>query len=216
MTEPISEEKDGFLGKGSAKKILSELEGKSALLLGPGISRQDETGNMVRELMGNLSAPAVIDADALWHLSDAKELIKVSNAPLILTPHPGEMARLLGFSVSEIQADRIGISRDFAAEYGCYLVLKGARTIIAAPSGEIFINTTGNPGMASGGTGDVLAGLIGALLCQGCSPLESSIAGVYIHGLAGDKAADEKGETGLIARDIIKKMPEVMRDITAF
>ena len=216
MTEPLPEEKDGFLGKGSAKKILSALEDKCTLLLGPGISRQDETGQMVRELLANLSIPAVIDADALWHLSGALELIRDSKAPLILTPHPGEMARLLGISAADVQADRIGISRKFATEYGCYLILKGTRTIIATPSGEIFINTTGNPGMASGGTGDVLAGLIGALLAQGCSPLESSIAGVYIHGLAGDMAAEEKGEAGLIAGDIIRKMPEVMKELAAF
>jgi len=216
MTEPLPEEKDGFLGKGSAKKILSALEGKSTLLLGPGISRQDETGKVVRELLANLSIPAVIDADALWHLSGALELIHDSKASLILTPHPGEMARLLGISVAEVQADRIGISREFAVEYACYLILKGARTIIATPSGETFINTTGNPGMASGGTGDVLAGLVGSLLAQGCSPLESSIAGVYIHGLAGDMAAEEMGEAGLIASDIIGKIPEVMRELATF
>lgn len=216
MTEPISEEEDGFFLQRAAKKILKELEGKSALLIGPGISRQDETGLMIRELMANLSTPTVVDADALWHLSGALELIQDSKAPLILTPHPGEMARLLNVSVAEVQADRLAISRSFAAEHGCYLILKGARTIIASPSGEAFINTTGNAGMASGGTGDVLAGLIGSLLCQGCSPLEASIAGVWIHGMAGDKAAEEKGEAGVIASDIIRKMPVVMRDISSF
>lgn len=216
MTEPVAEEKDGFFAKEAASNILEKLESKSALVLGPGISRQDETGQMLIQILGNLSIPAVIDADAIWHLAGAKELIQDSKASLILTPHPGEMARLLGISPAEVQADRIGTSRQFAAEYGCYLVLKGARTLVVAPSGEVFINTTGNSGMASAGTGDVLAGLIGALLCQGCSPLESAIAGVWIHGTAGDKAADEKGEAGLIASDIIEKMPEVMKSMTTF
>jgi len=216
MTEPVREEKDGFFAKGAAANILEKLEGKSALVLGPGISRHDETGQMLRQILEKLSLPAVIDADAIWHLSNSKELIKESKAPLILTPHPGEMARLLAISAADVQADRIGISRRFVAEYGCYLILKGARTIVAAPSGEIFINSSGNAGMASAGTGDVLSGLIGALLCQGCSPLESAIAGVWIHGTAGDKAAEEMGEAGLIASDIIRKMPEVMKDITAF
>ncbi len=216
MTEPVAEEENGFFTEGAATDILKQLEGKSTLVLGPGISRKKETGQMIRHILGKLSVPAVIDADALWHLSGTLELIKDSKASLILTPHPGEMARLLRISAAEVQADRLGISKRFAAEYGCYLILKGARTIIASPSGEAFINSTGNAGMASGGTGDVLAGLIGALLCQGCSPLESSIAGVWIHGEAGDKAAEEKGAAGLIASDIIEKIPEVMKDLASF
>ena len=216
MTEPLVEESGGSFVSGAAARILKKLDGKTALVLGPGISRNDETGQMIRHLLHGLSTPAIIDADALWHLSSAKELIAECKVPLILTPHPGEMATMLGISISEVQGDRLGISKRFAAEYGCFLILKGARTVIASPAGDLFINTTGNPGMASGGTGDVLAGLIGALLCQGCSPLESAVAGVWIHGEAGDRVKEEKGEAGLIASDIINKIPEVMRDLTAF
>ena len=212
MTEPLLSRNGEFLDRESLEQLLNIAEDKDAIVLGPGISRAPETGDLVRELLVALKAPAVIDADAIWHIAEDKEILKKCEEHLILTPHPGEMAKLLGVSSKDVQDDRVGISRKFAEEYGCWLVLKGARTVIAAPDGNVYINTTGNPGMASGGTGDVLCGMIGSLLGQGYTPPEASIAGVYLHGYAGDLVADEKGEASLIATDIIEKIPEVMKE----
>ena len=132
-------------------------------------------------------------------------------APVVLTPHAGEMARLLGVSAEDVQKDRIEGTRTFAARYGVTVVLKGAGTVIATPRGEAFINTTGNPGMATAGTGDVLTGMIGSLLAQGHGPTQAACLGVYLHGLAGDLAAQERGEAGMIAGDVIEKVPEAIK-----
>ena len=129
----------------------------------------------------------------------------------MLTPHPGEMARLVGLSSREIQKDRVTIARDFAQEYGCYLLLKGARSLIAEPDGSIFINTTGNAGMASGGIGDVLTGMISGFVAQGYDSATSTKLAVFIHGLAGDLIAVERGQVGLIASDLINEMPRVLK-----
>ena len=131
--------------------------------------------------------------------------------PLILTPHPGEMGRLTGLTSDQVLGDRIGISRNFSQSHQVYLVLKGYRTLIATPQGEIFINPTGNPGMASGGTGDVLTGMMGGLICQGVDILSSLQMAVYLHGLAGDRVASEKGEKSLVATDLIEKIPAVLQ-----
>jgi NAD(P)H-hydrate epimerase len=155
----------------------------------------------------------VIDADALTALSVEPEILKDIESPIILTPHPGEMARLTGLSSKAIQENRIETSRNFAVEYGVFLVLKGSRTIIAQPDGTIHINPSGNPGMASGGTGDILTGMMGGLVCQGFSPSSAAIAATYTHGLAGDLVADEKGEMALIATDILEKIPHVLKEI---
>jgi NAD(P)H-hydrate epimerase len=132
-------------------------------------------------------------------------------APVVLTPHPGEMGKLLGVSANDVQKDRIGIASDFAGRYNVTLVLKGAGTVIASPTGDVFINSTGNPGMATAGTGDVLTGMIGGLLAQGYPAVQAACLGVYLHGLAGDLAAKEKGEMSLIAGDVIEKIPEAIK-----
>jgi hydroxyethylthiazole kinase-like uncharacterized protein yjeF len=155
----------------------------------------------------------IIDADALTALSVDPEILKDIESPITLTPHPGEMRRLTGLSPKAIQEDRVEASRDFAIEYGVYLVLKGSRTIIAQPDGNIYINPSGNPGMASGGTGDILTGMIGGLVCQGFSPSSAAIAASYIHSLAGDLVADEQGEMALIATDVLDKIPHVLKEI---
>jgi NAD(P)H-hydrate epimerase len=134
-----------------------------------------------------------------------------AKAPVVLTPHPGEMARLLGVSAADIQRDRVNIAQGFAGEYGVTLVLKGAGTVIATPQGDVFINSTGNPGMATGGAGDVLTGMIGSMLAQGYGPTRAACLAVYLHGLAGDLAAGEKGEAGMIAGDVIEKIPEAIK-----
>jgi hydroxyethylthiazole kinase-like uncharacterized protein yjeF len=147
----------------------------------------------------------------LTALATQPKVLPITNRSLILTPHPGEMARLIRSTPKEVQEDRIGVSRSFSQTYHLYLVLKGFRTLISTPKGEIFINPTGNPGMASGGTGDVLTGMIGGLICQGFDILPSLQLAIYLHGLAGDKMAGELGEKSLIATDIIEKIPDLLQ-----
>ncbi len=214
MTESLPEEEAGYMGKEAARAVLALFEGKAATVIGPGISRREITGAVLREVLDQVDIPVVLDADALWHVAGFMDIVKNSGTPLIFTPHPGEMARLLGITTGDVQADRINISRNFAAQYGCYLVLKGVGTIIAAPNGYVYINTTGNPGMATAGTGDLLSGMIVSFLSQGYSPLDSSIAGVYLHGKAGDMAAMKKGRISLVATDIIEFIPDAIKNLS--
>jgi NAD(P)H-hydrate epimerase len=213
MTMPLPETESRTLGLDAFPEIVEISQGMQALVIGPGISTMDDTGQLVRKLVKALCIPMVIDADALTALSVEPEILKDTESPIILTPHPGEMARLTGLSSKAIQEDRVETSRNFAIEYKVYLVLKGSRTIIAQPDGNIHINPSGNPGMASGGTGDILTGMMGGLVCQGFSPSSAAIAATYIHGLAGDLVADEKGEMALIASDILEKIPHVLKEM---
>ena len=151
--------------------------------------------------------PWVIDADGLNNLALEIERLRHAKVPPVLTPHPGEMARLTGKENSAVNADRVGIARAFALEHRCHLVLKGVRTVIATAEGKVFINPTGNPGMASGGMGDVLAGILAALLGQGLPAENAMELGVYLHGFVGDQVAASRGEIGLIASDIIRGLP---------
>jgi NAD(P)H-hydrate epimerase len=191
------------------------LERKNAFLFGPGIGVNDATQNALRWLLRNLDMPWVIDADGLNNLAlELNRLRRARTAP-ILTPHPGEMARLIGKDTAAVNADRVGIARSFAIEHRCHLVLKGARTVIASADGKVFINQTGNPGMASGGMGDVLAGMLTALLGQGLSAEDAMKLGVYWHGFAGDRVAAAQSEIGLIASDIIDHLPAALTALAA-
>ena len=151
----------------------------------------------------------MIDADGLNALAGRLGVFKGARGPLVLTPHPGEMARLAGRSTAQVQADRLGVAREMASMAGAVVVLKGARTVVACPDGRVWINPTGNPGMATGGTGDVLAGLCGALLAQGLSAEDAALVAVHAHGLAGDRAARRTGQLGLIASDLLAALCEV-------
>jgi NAD(P)H-hydrate epimerase len=202
---------DGTLGIG-AEEELSKAAGRiSACAVGPGLSTHYETVQTVRGFIPRLGLPMVIDADGLNALAGSLDILKRMKAPVVLTPHPGEMGKLLGVSANDVQKDRIGIASDFAGRYNVTLVLKGAGTVIASPTGDVFINSTGNPGMATAGTGDVLTGMIGGLLAQGYPAVQAACLGVYLHGLAGDLAAKEKGEMSLIAGDVIEKIPEAIK-----
>ena len=160
------------------------------------------------------SVPTVVDADGINAIAQDPGTLKAAKAPIVLTPHPGEMARLTGLSVQEIKLDRLNIALRVAAQWGKIVVLKGARTIIADPSGVAYINTTGNSGMATAGSGDVLTGIIAGLLAQGIRPLEASVLGVYVHGLAGDIASSRYGEMGMTATDILGSVPEALLRLT--
>jgi NAD(P)H-hydrate epimerase len=184
-------------------------EGKDALVLGPGMGRWTGDSAWLREVWESTECPLVLDADALNMLADAEDfaLWPVRKAPVVLTPHPGEMARLAGLSVAEVQRDRIALARSYAQQHQVVLVLKGAGSVVAAPSGAVYLNTTGNPGMATGGTGDVLAGLIGSLLAQGFSAEQAAALGVYTHGEAGDRAAAKRSSpASLIAGDLLDEL----------
>jgi ADP-dependent NAD(P)H-hydrate dehydratase / NAD(P)H-hydrate epimerase len=214
MTEPLPENAAEEMEDLTPEQWLRLVERKNALLFGPGIGVNEATRNALRWLLRHLSIPWIIDADGLNNLALDIDRLKSAKTAPVLTPHPGEMARLIGKTTAAVGQDRIGIAREFAVTHHCYLVLKGARSVIATPDGSIFINPTGNPGMASGGMGDVLAGMLAASLGQGLNPEDAMKLGVYLHGFIGDRVADEKGEIGLIASDIIDNLPAGMRSLS--
>ncbi len=199
--------------------LLAACAGKQAVAIGPGLGQQPPAAEMVRRAAAELELPMVIDADGLNVLSgraDLLDLLKSAPAARILTPHPGEMARLTAETTARVQRDRFGACRRLAADCGCVVVLKGAGTVVADPDGTAFLIPTGNPGMAAGGAGDVLTGVVGSLLCQGLGPLEAASVGAYLHGAAGDLAAREKGQRGQVASDIVENLPEVIRRVEDF
>lgn len=210
MTCRLPEKEDGSLGLAAAEPILQQT-GNKILVLGMGLSRTEESMALVKRILEDVNCPLVLDADALIALGDLEGRKKTQH-PLVLTPHPGEMARILGWSIREVQENRVKAAKLAAEKFSAVVVLKGSRTIIADPSGKILVNLTGNAGMATGGMGDVLSGIIGALLGQGLDPLSAASLGVYFHGLAGDKAAEDKGEMGLNAGDIIDYLPHILSD----
>ena len=186
----------------------------SAVGLGPGISRQEDTERFVHRFLEKTGLPAVVDADGLNALAGNLQLLEARTAPTILTPHPGEMSRLIGQPTANIQRDRQGCALAFAKDRNVILVLKGASTVIASPNGDVVVNTTGGAGLACGGTGDILTGLIGGLLAQGVSPWDSAVIGVYLHGLAGDIAAEERTEWGMVAGDVVRALPAAWKHVT--
>jgi len=215
MTVPLPETVDGLLAEAGLDRILDLLSGKKALVFGPGMGVVPEIETLLRRLLPVLDVPAVIDADGLNNLAADIGMLQKARSPVVLTPHPGEMSRLTGLATKEIQADRVACSRGFAKKHGVHLVLKGARTVIAHPDGRVFINPTGNPGMASGGMGDVLTGLIGGLLTQGYTPEAAAHMGVYLHGAAADRLAQSMGSIGFLAGDVIKAFPAQLKEFLA-
>jgi NAD(P)H-hydrate epimerase len=211
MTEPLPETQDGSISIRVVDQLGGLIEKKNVVALGPGMGRNPETGQLIRRLVNELPRPMVVDADGLNAL-DAKTL-RVP-APRIFTPHPGEMARLTNSTVAAVQADRIGCARAFAQERGVYTVLKGNCSVIASPDGRAWINPTGSPAMATGGTGDVLTGMIAGLLAQFTDQLEAALlAAVYLHGRAGELGAAQLGEKTLISTDLFDFFPEAMREV---
>ncbi len=216
MTLPLPESKKKTLSLKAEKEIIEFSEKADALALGPGLSTNKETQQLVINLIKKISLPMIIDADALNALVSHLSILRPATSdqrPAIITPHPGEMARLIGKKAKEVQENRIRIAGDFAQKYKVIVVLKGARTVISDPEGNIYINPTGNPGMASAGVGDVLTGMIGSLLAQRIEPLKAAKMGVYLHGLAGDLAAQEKGEESLVASDVLEKLPQAFKSL---
>jgi NAD(P)H-hydrate epimerase len=215
MTDPLPETKERTLGLNAHGKIMDLCSRKTAVVMGPGLSLHSDTFKLVQKLVRSINLPMVLDADGLSAFAGKLDWVRKSPKELIFTPHPGEMARLLGTSVQEIQKNRIHVAREFAQKYGQILILKGARSLVASPDGDVFINSTGNPGMASGGMGDVLTGMIGGFLAQGLPALEAAKLGVYLHGLVGDFVACGKGERGMAALDLVEETPKVLRTLAS-
>jgi len=209
-------EKDGALSERAFRPIeqLVAEQGIDAVAVGPGLSRAESVKKLLHKLLPRLEIPLVIDADGLNALADAKgrRLLKGLEVPAVLTPHPGELSRLIGRDIAEIEADRVGTARQTAQELSAIVVLKGVPTVTALPSGEIFINSTGNSGLATGGSGDVLTGLMAGLIAQGMAPEEAAPAGVYLHGLLADRLKGELGERAMLPRDLLEAMPKVLKE----
>ncbi len=218
MTEPLAESDSGTISLGAFDygRFDSIAAGKSVLAMGPGLSTHPSTVEFTRRIVKEYSqVPLVVDADGLNAFSGASDLLRGAGRTLILTPHPGEMARLTGLSTKEVQDNRVEVAREFAIRQQVYVVLKGYRTLIAEPGGQVYVNPTGNPGMATGGTGDVLTGMIAGLLAQHPSlPVEQVVsAAVYWHGAAGDLAAAKKGQFSLLATDLLQALPEALKAV---
>lgn len=208
---PLDETSDGKISKCNIDFLLCEAEKSSAVLIGCGLSVCDNTEELINSFIENCTKPLVLDADALNCVAKNTDILKKAKAPIIITPHPGEMARLVKSTPKAVNANRAEISADFAKEYGVVTVLKGAGTIIASPEGRVMINRTGNSGMATGGSGDVLAGMTGSLLAQGANVFDAASAAVYLHGLSGDIAAEKLGRISMLPTDLIDEIPQAFR-----
>jgi ADP-dependent NAD(P)H-hydrate dehydratase / NAD(P)H-hydrate epimerase len=212
MTEVLPETDEGTISTGAKNRIEELVKGKSILAIGPGISRHRQSAELVRGLVAKLTVPMVVDADGLNAFEKHAEELNGKGRTLVITPHPGEMARLAGCTVADVQKDRLGVARRFAREHELIVVLKGHRTLVVQPDGESWVNTTGNPGMATGGTGDILTGMVAGLIAQ--NPKQAFfavLAAVHLHGLAGDVMRDRVGEHSLVATDLLQGLPEAFQ-----
>ncbi len=212
MTEALPETRDGSISASAVHRLNTLAKGKSVLAIGPGISRVPETAELVRELVANASIPVVLDADGLNAFEGQVDDLNGKGRVLVITPHPGEMARLVGCSIAEVQKDRLGVARRFAGSRELIVVLKGHRTLVVQSDGEAWVNTTGNPGMSTGGTGDVLTGMVAAMIAQNPKDVLLAVcAAVHLHGLAGDVMRESVGEYSMVATDLLRGLPEAFR-----
>jgi hydroxyethylthiazole kinase-like uncharacterized protein yjeF len=210
MTEAMPETDEGTLSDAALAKIMALAEGKQAVAVGPGLTSHPRTRKLIRDLVPRLTIPVILDADGINAFAGGAGLLSGADRPLVLTPHPGEMARLIGATVAAVQSRRVEVAREFARRHRSVVVLKGHGSLVATPSGTVFFNPTGNPGMATGGAGDVLTGMIAGLVAQRIEVEGAVKLAVYLHGLAGDFAARRVGEMPLIARDILAAIPRAL------
>lgn len=208
---PVEENEDGTYSACAIKTILQDVKWADSIVIGCGIGCNDDTDVVVRSVLKNSDSPIIIDADGINCINSRIDILKEIKVPVVLTPHPGEMARCVSKQVAQIQENRIEIAKEFANEYGIVLVLKGANTVVTDGK-EVFVNTTGNPSMAMGGTGDMLSGMIGAFVAQGISPLQSAKAAVFIHGRCGDETAGRLSQRGMTVLDMIEQLGTLMSD----
>ena len=210
LTVPMKSTGDGFLSSQNINRLLEMAEKSNVVLMGCGLGFNEETLKIVNGMLMNTKKPIILDADGINAVSLNINILKETSAPLILTPHPGEMSRLTGLSIEEIQQNRVSVAKNFASEYGCVVVLKGANTVVAGPTGSVYINRTGNAGMATGGSGDVLAGIISSFVCQSMSLQSAAIAGVYVHGLCGDAVRKKYSMHGVTPTRMTDELAEVL------
>jgi len=215
MTFPLPETYSRTLDTRALAPILELAEEASVIAIGPGLSREPETAVLVRRLVARVGKPMVIDADGLNALADAAVILEGGHAPAVLTPHPGEMGRLMGASPAAVQAKRGHFAQAAADRCHSVIILKGACALVAESGRALTVNPTGNPGMATGGTGDVLTGMVAGLIAQGLLPFEAAAAGAYLHGLAGDLAARRLGQASLLAGDVLTAVPEAIRQVSS-
>lgn len=214
MTRPLPQvRKKRCLALRGLGEVREMVKWADAVAVGPGIGTYHETRDLVFRLISKLDKPAIFDADALNILAKNMDYLKGHSAPLVISPHPGEMSRLTGKTIEQIQKNRIDIALEFAEKFNLVCILKGAPSVIAAPSGQVWINPTGNEGMATAGSGDVLTGLIGGFLAQGLMDIDAAVLGCYVHGKAGDLAMENLGARGMIAGDILHMVPEALREM---
>jgi NAD(P)H-hydrate epimerase len=206
MTAPLPQDDHGRLCTAALPPLLELVRGNSVAVLGPGLGQNADLGPMLAGVLEQTTTPLVLDADALNMLVGRLDALRAHQGPLVLTPHPGEFARLLGCDIPAVQSRREESAAEFAARHGVLLVLKGSRTVVT-DGRRVYLNTTGNPGMATGGSGDVLGGLIAALIAQHLETFAAAQLGVYLHGLAGDLARAQVGEASLIASDLLGFLP---------
>jgi NAD(P)H-hydrate epimerase len=212
MTEPLSETDAGTISADAETQIQELVKKKSVIAIGPGITQNPQTSQLVRTLVAKIRIPMVVDADGLNAFDGHTNELNGDERTLVITPHPGEMARLAGISIAEVQADRLGVARKFAREHKLIVVLKGHRTLVVRPDGEAWVNTTGNAGMATGGTGDILTGMVAGMIAQRPkSAFTAVMAAVHLHGLAGDVIRDKVGEHSLVATDLLLGLPDAFR-----
>ncbi len=207
---PLQGDENGFLSAKSTYGLLDRLEKSTACLIGCGLGQTKETRVVVREILVHSTKPIVLDADGINLITDNINILNAVSVPVIITPHPGEMSRLCKISVKEIQEQRTDVALWFAKQSQTIVVLKGAGTVIATPDGKCYINKTGNSGMAKGGSGDMLAGMIASLSAQGMSPENAAVCGVFLHGSAGDMAAEETSKRGLTPSDMVRVLPKLL------
>lgn len=213
VTIPLNEMRRGVININQITKIIKESAEADVVAIGPGCGMSSEMSELVRQMLDEVQCPMVIDADGLNVLAKNVSWLDHKKAEIVLTPHPGEMARLTGLTVEEISDNPIDISREFAQKHGVILILKGSRTIIAMPQGDVFVNLTGNSGMATAGSGDVLTGIITGFIAQGMKPSDAVLLSVHIHGRSGDIMAGRKGEFGLLAGDIVSGLTHTLMEL---
>ncbi|MCI0638877.1 MAG: NAD(P)H-hydrate dehydratase [Gemmataceae bacterium] len=209
-TLPLTHDKEGKLSRAASPELVRAAAASDVVALGPGLGRSAELGGLLEEVLARVSVPIVLDADGLNNFIDHPDRLGLHAGPLVITPHPGEFARLVAMDTARVQAARQELAGELAQKHRLFVVLKGHATVVT-DGARLFVNTTGNPGMATAGSGDVLTGMIAAFVGQGLDPFQAAQLGVYLHGLAGDLARDELGEESLVATDLIEYLPRAFR-----
>jgi len=210
---PLTEDINGQIAFSNFDKIFESTKTANAVLIGCGLGKSCEITELVSKLIKNIECPIILDADGINAILDRIDILRNTKASIILTPHPGEFARILNISTQKVLENRIELSAQFAKEYGVIMVAKGAGTIVSTPDGYSYISTTGNPGLSRGGSGDVLAGIISSFVAQGLSPVDAACAGVFLHGFAADRVAEKLSMQGMLPTDVINELPLLFKDM---